>query len=617
MATVLIADNSPFSREIIKDCVEGGGLQPQCVETARELVKSVYEVKPQIIVIARNLPDLSAMRCAGFLKSKRGVKELPIIIVYNEGKSPDISLENIYRAVEIGVEKKDELIETLKSLSAENETDTYNKAIADIEKDKEGINDEVISNEIFAYLEEELVIDHLLNRAGDICFQYMSEQRTMIEKGLEFMDDFFSFDVAVIILPQRKRLKAYIHCGEETLRSDIDAFMKVALHDFYDNFEGYNLEDVEEVLFNIDNRDDFEKLRIDNKKMSAYYYQPLIDSNGEAFATIHAGQFINNYWTDKIRYRLSRSFDYLGVAIYNSEIYREEHDNRARLHKVFKKFVPEEIIQGLVEKESDAELMIGEKRNIVVLFSDIRSFTTISESNKPEDVIGFLNDYFDRQVGIIKKHGGNIDKFIGDAIFAIFGAPVSYEDNARRALISALEMIDELENINTAHMNIPDGKVKIGIGLHEGDAIVGNVGSSEKFDYTAIGDTVNLAARFEGYTKYYKRQILMSKTVADKVKDSFPVREIDKVKVKGKDTATGIYSYESDRNIMESGYLNKYYQAYKMYKLGNFITAAQYFHELKEENPNDAVIDIFIQRLKEFGETCPEGWDGSLKLSFK
>jgi class 3 adenylate cyclase len=212
--------------------------------------------------------------------------------------------------------------------------------------------------------------------------------------------------------------------------------------------------------------------------------------------------------------------------------------------------VPEDVIADLLERHTDADLLVGEKRSVAVLFSDIRSFTTISETNDPDAVVGFLNRYFDTQVGIIKKHGGNVDKFIGDAIFSIFGAPVSYEDNAERALAAATEMIYALAGIDVGNLNLPDGRLQIGIGLHEVDVIIGNIGASTKFDYTAIGNTVNLAARVESLTKFYGCEILLTETVQSHLSGNYPLREIDYVKVKGKDVATALFAIESDERIL-------------------------------------------------------------------
>ncbi len=155
------------------------------------------------------------------------------------------------------------------------------------------------------------------------------------------------------------------------------------------------------------------------------------------------------------------------------------------VRKAFCRFVPEQIIDNLVkDADQSAQITVGEKRNVAILFSDIRSFTSISELNKPETIVAFLNRYFTTMCTIIKKHGGTIDKFIGDAIMALFGAPVSYEDNCRRAVAAAYEMRQALETVPLEDLVLPQGmKFNIGIGIHYGDVIVGSIGSNEKTDY--------------------------------------------------------------------------------------------------------------------------------------
>ena len=204
-----------------------------------------------------------------------------------------------------------------------------------------------------------------------------------------------------------------------------------------------------------------------------------------------------------------------------------------QIRNVFSKFVPSDIIDGMVENQANSSLLAGEKRVVAVLFSDIRSFTTLSEHNKAEDVVSFLNEYFDLMAIPVNKYGGTIDKFIGDAVLAIFGAPKSYEDNTLRAVKTAMEMIELLENYNPQQIKLPFPSLRIGIGVHVGELIVGNIGSKSKFDYTVIGDNVNLASRLEGLSKHYKQSIIVSEDVKKVIGDHYYFRELDSVQSKG------------------------------------------------------------------------------------
>jgi len=169
----------------------------------------------------------------------------------------------------------------------------------------------------------------------------------------------------------------------------------------------------------------------------------------------------------------------------------------------------------------------------VVLFADIRSFTSLSEELAPELVVGFLNEYFTKMVDIIFKYGGMIDKFVGDEIMAIFGAPITHQNDASRAIQTAIEMQKGTEKLKPQGISDNHQKLSIGIGINSGEVIAGNIGSRKHMDYTVIGDAVNTAKRLESYAK--KNQILITRDVFNMVKkDKYQFKGIGKVKVKGK-----------------------------------------------------------------------------------
>jgi class 3 adenylate cyclase len=294
-------------------------------------------------------------------------------------------------------------------------------------------------------------------------------------------------------------------------------------------------------------------------------------------------------------------------------------DKERAIRRSFAKFVPEDIIDTLVRRENTAQQMVGEKRTVAILFSDIRSFTTITELNRAEDLVAFLNRYFAVMGEIIEKHGGTIDKFIGDAILAVFGAPRSYPDNAHRAVKAAMEMVESLDSIPRENIQLPDGVFATGIGVHEGSAIVGNIGSKNKFDYTVIGDAVNLASRLEGLTKHYKQKIIVSDSVYDRLKTEVLFRPLDFVKVKGKNESTMIYSIEMDlESSLVGDTLDCFVRGLKLYRMRNWTGALEQFRKVLEERPNDSVTFVFIDRCLELMEKPPdESWDGSVSLDFK
>ncbi|MBI9108399.1 MAG: adenylate/guanylate cyclase domain-containing response regulator [Spirochaetales bacterium] len=615
MNRILIVDDSDLVSGVLTQFLEENGYEIERACNGVEGIEKAYNMIPDLIIMDVEMPIMQGYQASRLLKSRRWVKDIPILM--HTSLSDD---RDKYWAISCGADdfvtkdfdNLDLLLEKVRTL-----LDHPQYSVDAIKEEASTLTRDRIFEMIGLTLDVQLFNSTINNLLGEISHSSMRSLQDTIREIIFLLNKVCESHICILMLEYKKRPYSYARVNENVFRSDLEDFQQICLNDFYESFQGLNLEDVEKTIFSIDTRDDFEKERIDNKKISSYSCFNLMGKGGKVVGTLHLGNFSNNYYSDYITGNIRIFADGAGMVVENSLLYKEVLEMKDKIRHVFSKFVPEEIINDLVEKESDKDLMVGEKRNIVVLFSDIRAFTTISETNTPEQVVSFLNRYFDTQVAIIKKYGGNIDKFIGDAIFAIFGAPISYEDNAVRAAKASIEMIEALPTITTDGMNIPEPGFRIGIGLHEGDAIVGNIGSSTKFDYTAIGDTVNLAARLESLTKHYKREILVSEEMKDKLKDGFPLREIDFVKVKGKDIATSLFAVEFDSRLIEPEYLKEYKKAYKMYRLGNFTSALEYFTGLHKLIPEDTVVETFIGRCEEFLKTPPENWDGSLTLDFK
>ncbi len=615
MKKILIVDDSDLVAGMLTQFLEEHGYEISRAANGVEGVEAAYQIIPDLIIMDVEMPLMQGYQASRLLKSRRWIRDIPILMHTSLTDDRDK-----YWAISCGADEfinKD--FDNLDLLLSRVEQ-LINHEPLDFEgltEEAENLTRDKIFEMIGMTLDVQLFNSTIHNLLGEIGHSSMRSLQDTIKEILLLLKKVCESHIAVLMLEYKKRPYAYIRIEDNIFKPDMDDFEQICLNDFYESFPSLNMDMIENTVFDLENRDDFDRERLDGKKISSYSCFRLKGKGGKVVATLHLGNFSNNYFSDLIVNNINIFADGAGMIVENSLLFREVVEMKDRIRHVFSKFVPEEIINDLIDKESDKDLMVGEKRRVAILFSDIRSFTTISETNSPEHVVGFLNRYFDTQVAIIKKHGGNIDKFIGDAIFAIFGAPISYEDNAMRAALAAREMIEALPGISTEGMDIPGGSVHIGIGLHEGSVIVGNIGSSTKFDYTAIGDAVNLAARLEGLTKHYKREILVSEEVYKQIGSEFPLREVDFVKVKGKDIATSLYSVEFDKRIMDEDYLKDYYKAYKMYKLGNFTSALEYFRQLNKKIENDFIVQNFIKRCEEFEEQPPEGWNGSLALDFK
>ena len=210
--------------------------------------------------------------------------------------------------------------------------------------------------------------------------------------------------------------------------------------------------------------------------------------------------------------------------------YLRERQQRREAVAMFSRFVNPHVVKQLVERGGIEGA--GQTRQVTLLFSDIRGFTTLSETRQPEEVVALLNRYFSLQVEVVFRHGGSLDKFIGDCIMALWGAPLDDADHARHAVACALEMADTLQDFKR---ELGGGlEFDVGIGVHSGPAVVGLIGSERRREYTAIGDTVNLASRIEGLTKDAKRRILVSKDTRDLCGDAFEFVSCGTFPVKGR-----------------------------------------------------------------------------------
>ena len=259
-----------------------------------------------------------------------------------------------------------------------------------------------------------------------------------------------------------------------------------------------------------------------------------------AFATVYLFAE-RQLWLPLVPTLLGIALSYGGITLDN---YIREQKERIRLRATFSKYVSSDVVEEILEDREGLALG-GKRRHITVLFSDIRGFTSISEQIGPEQVVLLLSDYFGQVTHIVFKHGGTIDKFIGDAVFAIFGAPKSHGDDALRAVKTGLEMIDLVESLGPKWTKIIGRPLKVGVGINSGDAVVGSIGSEIRSEFTAIGDTVNLGSRLEGLTKELGVPMLVSEFTAAELKDAIPLRPLRQVRVTGREAPLLVYCPES------------------------------------------------------------------------
>ncbi len=411
-------------------------------------------------------------------------------------------------------------------------------------------------------------------------------------------------------------LESFFICSENFSEAETEDFLRVCMTDFENLFPNQNIINV--VPQKLESSFPLDEFHKEDLPLSAYQAFPLKDASGLLYGTVHIvreGAFTTKQ-IDLFSFAVNEVTRIMESTIKMQGKMKFERNIR----KAFSRFVPEQIIDELVDgAETEAKVGVGEKRDVAILFCDIRSFTNISEHNKPETIVSFLNRYFTIMCTVIKKYGGTVDKFMGDAIMALFGAPVSYEDNCRRAVAAAQEMREAVEKIELEDLVLPAGmKFNIGIGIHYGDVIVGSIGSADKTDYSVIGDNVNLASRLEGLTKTYGTMILVSQAVKDDIKENeYIFRHLDNVKVKGKEHPVPIYAVDKGLDDFNSNYREYYDKAFALYQKGVWNLAREYYQKALDECENDKAAALMVERCDEFILRPPENWDGAIAYNTK
>lgn len=298
----------------------------------------------------------------------------------------------------------------------------------------------------------------------------------------------------------------------------------------------------------------------------------------------------------------------LGVTYLAGEAWRNlvvERKGR-QLKRAFSNYVSPDLVKQ-IEKYPDRLVLGGEQRELSILFSDIRGFTTVSESLSPAELVTLLNEYLSPMTRIVLEERGTLDKFIGDAVMAIFNAPLDVPQHAVHACRTAVRMLDELQQLNKGFASRGMHTLDIGVGINTGPAVVGNMGADIRFDYTAIGDAVNLASRLEGLNKYYGSHILVSEDTWRQVPQGmFSFREVDRVRVKGKQLPVVIYELMASKQEL----LPRFEEGLEQYRSRAFAAAQQIFDELVLRY-DDGPSRLYSSRCADYlAAPPPVNWDG-------
>ncbi len=323
-----------------------------------------------------------------------------------------------------------------------------------------------------------------------------------------------------------------------------------------------------------------------------------------------------NVWLNLIYPALTMAVIYLAITVYH---YIKEEQEKKKIRGAFQYYLTASVINEMLKDPTKLKLG-GDKKDLSVLFSDIRGFTTISEKLTPEELVHLLNEYLTAMTDVVFKHDGMLDKYMGDAIMAVFGAPLDQPDHARRACQTALEMMSELHRLQKKWQTEGKPVLNIGIGVNSGDMVVGNMGSEMRFDYTVMGDMVNLGSRLEGINKEYGSNIIFSEFTYNAVKDSMCCRELDWVKVKGKKLPVKIYELLAEKKD-ESKFkelIAAFEEGLALYRASRWDEAIAAFQKTLGIRPEDEAAKLYIERCNNLKENPPpESWDGVFTMTRK
>lgn len=256
-------------------------------------------------------------------------------------------------------------------------------------------------------------------------------------------------------------------------------------------------------------------------------------------------RYITKPWDEnELKMTIDGALELYGLQLRNRDLLRELQDKvleQERIMKLFERYVPEHVVRETLAALDGDSIFDGESRIVSVLFVDIRNFTPLCSKLEPKGVVGLLNEFFAMLTTSVKRHRGTVIKFIGDGMLAVFGAPLSYIENQENAVLCALEIRERMKAFNEKYSEGIGEPLRIGIGINTGEVVVGNIGSEDRVEYTAIGDTVNIGARIESLTKQKPDSVLISESTFRIIGDAFDVCAWDPVTVQGKADPITVY----------------------------------------------------------------------------
>ncbi|GHV02831.1 hypothetical protein AGMMS50229_00290 [Campylobacterota bacterium] len=618
---ILIFDDSDLFADMICEYLSSLGYKTARAINGLDGVKQTYSFMPHLIITDLEMPIVKGYQAIRLLKYKKSTSKIPIIVLTNLAEEKD-RFWGKEAGADLYIEKSPSSFEQLSIAVANLLEQSSPIDFRAIEREAQNINEQSLIETINNLLDNQLLQMTLIGRLSALA-KKMKNIAMLIGELAELLRYICEVDIVSFILKQPdKRERIFIANHGRFTGAIIDDFKAMSIADFNAFFVGIDQNIIDSVIIHDPSNN--------NQPLQSYFKLPL-ENNGKPFALVSIASTKNDYFSLKTTENLTIFLNAASTFIHNALLMGEINRINSRTRQVLARYVPEAVMNEMLTE--NAPVTSGETRQIATMFCDIRNFTHISENQNANDLVCFLNEYLRVMGNKIIAESGSIDKFIGDGIMAFFGAPINLLNASENAIRAAIAMVGELGKISTPFLG--DHQLNIGIGINFGECVVGNIGFNERVAYTVIGDSVNVASRLEGLSKFYRHPIIVSAAVQEAVGDRFIFRELDSVRVKGRDQSVAVYAvyaaFCEDSEGGEGGesgapskltishaLLDAYSKALQLFRLREFALCKQYLLQALAIDPQDHITMLYLDRTASFIAAPPdEHWDGTIVMTDK
>ncbi|MDR3160915.1 MAG: response regulator [Spirochaetaceae bacterium] len=603
---ILLFEDSDIFADMVLEFLEHAGYHTGRAVNGFEGIKQVYRFLPHLIITDVEMPLFKGYQATRLLKSRKNTRTIPIIMFTSLGEIRDRFWGGQAGAdwyIEKSPDNFEELLSRIQALLAEAAEPDF-EAIA---QEGKRVDDNSLIETVNNLLDHKLFQTTLIGMLTELSGRIGS-----LEEILRGFFDLLSYvceaEIASVMIKSADNALLVYTANRGGFREEIARdFTAITIADFNAEFPDYKVISQSTV--------DFYPTGEKKKPIESYIVIPLL-SAGKAFATVHIANTVKEYFSPLIRENLTVFLTSAAPVLANGLSMLEMEALQKKTRQAFARYVPEDVMDEIIRKSQDS-VSQSETRNLAILFADIRNFTKISENSEAQDVVAFLNAFFSLMGNEVIAGGGHVDKFIGDAIMAVFGVPKPLPNAAAAAISAAIRMMRVLPRVNTRRIRLPPEELAMGIGINYGECVVGNIGFQDKMDYTVIGDTVNLASRLEGTTKQYRHPIIVSEYVYHAAKDLFLFRKADSVRVIGKTKPVALYAVYPMREpppeaggdpalplppslVIRRELLDQYNKGLKLFYMREWETARQYFLDALKIDRDDYLAALYLERTEAY-----------------